>query len=371
LKRRRFLRTVGGATLGATIVRGAGCRAPDAERQTVGPDFRGWAWVHGNADRTGAEWRERFGRLRAAGIGAVLVSGGDTAVLADAAHEAGLEFHRWVWTLNRSGDAWVKENHPEWFSVSRNGDSSLTRPPYVDYYQWLCPTREPVRAYLRGVFAEAAEDPRVDGVHLDYVRHPDVILPVGLWEKYGLVQDRELPDFDFCYCDVCRSTFAAQGGTDPLALPDPTADRAWREFRWNAVTGVVRGLAEEVHAHRKPISAAVFPTPALARRLVRQAWDMWPLDAVFPMLYHSFYEEPVPWIGAAAREGVVALAGRFPLHAGLYLPDLGPDALAEAIRLARDAGAAGFALFEMGGITERHLAAIERVVLGGTAARPG
>jgi len=367
MKRRRFLRALGGATVGATIL--PGCRDSGSGGDSSAADsaatgaggrgaFRGWAWVQGGGERTADEWRQRFSRVRGAGITAVLVSGGDTATLADIAHEAGLEFHRWLWVLNRNGDAWVKENHPEWFSISRNGVSTLTDPPYVDYYRWLCPTREPVRAYLRGVVAEVARDPRVDGVHLDYIRHPDVILPVGLWKKYGLVQDREYPEYDFCYCDVCRSTFIVRGGTDPLELPDPTVDVAWREFRWASVSGVVRALAEEVRAHGKPISAAVFPTPQLARRLVRQAWDEWPLDAAFPMLYHSFYEEPVSWIGDAAREGVSALAGRVPLYAGLYLPDLAPAELAQAIEHARAAGAAGFALFELDGITDEHLARI-------------
>lgn len=47
------------------------------------------------------------------------------------------------------------------------------------------------------------------------------------------------------------------------------------------------------HAHGKKITAAVFATPSLARQLVRQAWDKWPVDAVFPMLYHNFYQPPI------------------------------------------------------------------------------
>jgi len=374
MERRGFLRALGGATVGASLLDTA-CGRDDTEAGSAlrasadssgptaaAPGFRGWTWVHGGGDRTAEEWRARFARLRGAGITAVLVSGGDTRVLSTAAHDAGLEFHRWLWIMNRSGDAWVKENHPEWFDVSRNGESSLTHPPYVGYYQWLCPTREEVREYLRRVIREVAADDAVDGVHLDYIRHPDVILPVGLWSKYDIVQDREYPEYDFCYCDVCRSTFVAQGGTDPLEQPDPTTDIAWREFRWHSVTGVVQALSEEVRSHGKPISAAVFPTPTIARQLVRQEWDRWPLDMVFPMLYNSFYEQPVSWIGAGVAEGVQALAGRFPLCAGLYLPDLDPDALAEAVEAARANGAAGFSLFEMNGITDERLRALQHAL---------
>ena len=100
--------------------------------------------------------------------------------------------------MNRPGDTWAQENHPEWFTVSRNGDSCLENPPYVGYYKWVCPSREPVREYLRGLVDELAADTQVDGVHLDYVRHCDVILPRGLWETYDLVQDVEHQRLSAC-----------------------------------------------------------------------------------------------------------------------------------------------------------------------------
>ncbi len=350
MKRRQFLEALSGTALGLGVLPAFGGCA--AGRNAVG--FKAWAWVHGGRERTRDEWQREFQRAREAGIRAVLVSGGDTELLAPAAHAEGLEYHRWVWILNRSGDRWAQQHHPEWYTVSRNLESTLEKPPYVGYYQWVCPTREPVREYLQGIVGDIARDEAVDGVHLDYIRHSDVILPVGLWAKYGLVQDREYPEFDFCYCDVCRETFREQSGTDPLELPDPTQDVAWREFRWNSVTGVVRALADAVHAHGKPITAAVFPTPTLARQLVRQAWDQWPLDAVFPMIYHEFYEEDVPWIGTATSKGVSALPAGTPLYSGLFLPSLSPEQLAEAVHVARDAGANGVALFEMGGLTEEH-----------------
>jgi uncharacterized lipoprotein YddW (UPF0748 family) len=318
--------------------------------------------VHGNANRTPDEWRARFGRLREAGIEAVLVSGGTTEMLSDAARRAGLTFHRWTWTLNRSGDRQVKDAHPDWFTVSRKGESSLTTPPYVGYYQWLCPTKPAVREYLRGLIDETAAEAAVDGVHLDYIRHCDVILPVGLWPKYGLVQDHEMAEFDFCYCDTCRETFASETGRDPATLDDPSADDEWRAFRWRGVTELVTLLADAVHDRGKPITAAVFPTPAIARRLVRQAWDEWPIDAVFPMLYHGFYNEDVSWIGRSVREGITALGAGRRLYAGLYLPDLPADSLAEAARVALAAGASGFSAFEMDGLTDSHLQAVAKVI---------
>ncbi|WP_428276457.1 family 10 glycosylhydrolase [Candidatus Palauibacter sp.] len=361
MRRREFVRAAGSAAaLGAALP--ACAFPPDPEAP-----FTLWTWVHGDRDRDTAAWRERFARLREAGFHAVLVGGGDVDLVSGAARAEGLEYHRWFWTMNRNGDAWVQENHPEWFTVSRNLESSLDHPPYVGYYKWVCPSRGPVRQYLRGRIADLAAHPAVDGVHLDYVRHCDVILPRALWETYDLVQDVEHPEFDFCYCDVCREQFAALDGRDPLEIPDPPADEAWRRFRWDSVTGVVRELAGAAHEHGKPITAAVFPTPSIARTLVRQDWDRWPLDRFFPMLYQSFYLEDIPWIGEGVREGIAALEAAAPtagerdarpLNAGLYLPALDPPALAEAVATAREAGAAGVSTFEMDGLTDDHLAAL-------------
>lgn len=171
-----------------------------------------------------------------------------------------------------------------------------------------------------------------------------------------------MPQFDFCYCEVCREKFRGQGGADPLQLPDPAADREWGEFRWSSITELVALLSRTVRARGKAMSAAVFATPTLARRLVRQEWDGWPVDMMFPVLYHHFYLEDVAWIGWAAREGVEALPRSVPLCAGLFVPRLDPSSLVKAVSLSREAGAAGVSLFSMPHLTNAHLAALGRVL---------
>ena len=100
------------------------------------------------------------------------------------------------------------------------------------------------------------------------------------------------------------------------------------------------------HNHKKPITAAVFPTPEIARRIVRQDWTNWNLDGVCPMIYHGFYNEQVSWIGDAVEEGIHFLNGKFPLYAGLFLPDFkSQNELAEGIRIALANGASGVSLF--------------------------
>ena len=139
-----------------------------------------------------------------------------------------------------------------------------------------------------------------------------------------------------------------------MNLDDPPANEEWVRFRHGQITQVVTRLADVVHSHDKMISAAVFPTPDIARRLVRQDWPSWPLDAVMPMIYHNFYEKEVSWIEAATRNGVAALDSDTPLYGGLFVPELPPDDLATAARHARAGGSTGISLFNVGNMTDAH-----------------
>ena len=87
------------------------------------------------------------------------------------------------------------------------------------------------------------------------------------------------------------------------------------------------------------------------------------------MLYQGFYNEDLAWIERSTREGVVALGGRLPLYAGLYVPDLPPADLASAASRALAGGAAGITVFEGNTLTPEHWAALAPV-LKRRAARP-
>lgn len=96
----------------------------------------------------------------------------------------------------------------------------------------------------------------------------------------------------------------------------------------------------------KQISASVFATPDLARKMVRQDWDHWDLDFVFPMVYYQFYDEPIDFMKRATEEGLEALNGKIPLYTAFYLADKTPKQLQEARRLVAQTQAAGMAYYD-------------------------
>jgi len=329
------------------------------------------AWMSGPGEATDDEIAENFDDLEEKGIDALMYNGGHDPEtyerVGQLAHDAGLEFHAWIPTMVQS---YTEELDSSWYAVNRKGESALTDPAYVPYYTFLCPNREGVYQFLENLYTDVAQVEQVDGIHLDYIRFPDVILARGLWEKYDLVMDREYPRFDYCYCDSCVTDFKEQTGIDILEVEDPAKVEEWKQFRYDLITDIVNRLSKAVHAKGKEISAAVFPGPnSVAKRIVRQEWDQWNLDAFYPMNYNDFYLEDTEWVGDVTREGVEAIDGKGEFYSGLFIcpdpeaksdePDpenhgLTPEQLDDAIRESMENGATGVCLFTPGRMTEAH-----------------
>lgn len=321
--------------------------------------LKNWVWINPDKEQMRSDIEITYKAYKAAGINGIFFEQ-DSEIHFRTAKDCGLEAHRWMWTMNR-GDKDVLKEHPDWYAVSRGGDSCADHPPYVDYYRWLCPSKKTTLDFLSDQVRQILAKDYVDGIHLDYVRYCDVILPLNLWSNYHLVQTSELPAFDFCYCSHCQEAFQAWSGQVLKDIEYPQASLSWRQFRYNQVNHIVNHLAEIAHAAGKQITAAVFPTPEVARRNVRQDWTNWQIDGVCPMIYHGFYKETTRWIGDAVAEGVHFLCNKMPLYAGLYLPDFkSTGELKEGLNYALGNGAAGISFF--GKVTDGDLACLQEVL---------
>ncbi len=356
MKKRDFIKSSLLAGIGFAGMKNSFGTATVKDQKPVG--LKHWVWENPDTKDDEKSLNDRFDRYFEAGIRGIFFEN-DSEKHFRLAKKAGLETHRWMWTMNRV-EKDLLDNHPDWYAVNRSGDSCAVKPPYVSYYRWLCPSKPEVQAYLKEQVERIVEKDYVDGIHLDYVRYCDVILPVNLWQNYGIVQQKELPEYDFCYCETCRTKYREMHGVDPLDLEYPDQILSWRQYRYDRITNVVNQLAEVAHAKGKPVTAAVFPTPEVARRLVRQDWTNWNLDGVCPMIYHGFYGEQPAWIGAAVAEGIHFLCDRFPLYAGIFLPDFkSGKELETGIRAAIENGASGISFF--GKMNEEVLSVLSKV----------
>jgi uncharacterized lipoprotein YddW (UPF0748 family) len=309
-------------------------------------------WTNPGGPYDEAKWESRLSAYDSIGISEILVHAGPDFLnqLMPLARSKGIKVHAWMWTLNRPGDT-IANKHPEWYSVNRAGKNSLEYRAYVDYYQWLSPFHPDAREHIKNNVRKLTNVDGLASIHLDYVRYVDVILGADLQPKYGLVQDRELPEYDYGYHPIAREGFKAIFGKDPQEFEHPELSTEWRQYRLNAVSSLVNELVDIAHESGHKMTAAVFPFPEMSRQMVRQPWDDFNLDAAFPMLYNNFYRENVNWIGFATKQGVRDVD--FPIYSGLFDPALkDPADLEKAIRLSKENGAKGISIFTANSLNE-------------------
>lgn len=336
-----------------------------------------YVWQQWDDSTSVATLERDFATWKSHGVTGVCFNAGfdleRTQIAANAAKQLGLEYHAWIPSLTQGG------RDSTWYTVNRLGESAYDKPVYVPYYTTLDPNNPEVVEWLCEQYARVAEIPEVDYVQLDYIRYADVILARGLWDKYGLVMNEEYPKADYCYCDRCVADFKQQSGMDIREVKDPSAVKEWAQFRCDNVTRCVNAICKVVHERGKKVSADVFPGPdSHARWMVRQEWNKWDVDAVFPMLYNDFYLQPAAWVGTMTDEAVKAVADRkTPVYSGLFIchewrnkdkvvdPEhsgLLPSEIEVAVTGSMQAGATGICLFTPKSMTPEHWEALKKVI---------
>jgi len=336
---------------------------------------KNWIWIRPDLSWTEDQWKEQFAVLKQTGIDAILpqiwnshhtlfdhpflpVKERWLEKIIPLAHANALEVHAWMWSMPMNVPEMI-EKHPDWFSFNRNGDPSHTHPAYVDYYKFLCPCHPEVQEYLATIVETLGKIEDLDGIHLDYIRQPDVILAEALQPKYDIVQDKEYPEYDYPYSQNCRNAFKEEHGIDPMDLGDDAPSHAaWRQFRYDAISSIVNDFAvPKARKYQKTITAAVFPN----WESVRQQWQRWDLDAFLPMLYHKFYNKDIDWIGEHVEINRQLVPQGKEIYAGLFLEHLQPNEIARACAIAREKGAKGISFFAMSNFNPEFQKAFKKI----------
>ena len=311
-----------------------------------------WCWITYKADDN---WEEICQKMQDAGIKGMLLSAPAEKYpeVIKIAKKYNIDIHAWQWVMNRGGKE-ILQNHPDWLSVNREGKSLAQDTAYVPYYKFLCPAIPEVRQYIKAEMEKILQIEGLKGLSLDYIRYVDVILPENIQPKYNIVQDKEYPEWDYGYHPAMLKKFENLHHYNPLELEDPSTDEKWKQFRYDQITEIVNMLADLTHQHDKIISASPFPSPAIARKMVRQDWDKWNLDLVFPMIYSGFYADGgEDWIANCVKEGVESVQAKgTKVYCGLFSSHHKNDTLdlQKAMSVAMENGASGIAIFSYRGL---------------------
>jgi len=293
--------------------------------------------------------------------------------MAEACHSNGMEFHAWTVNnmLTSAYSPEFREEHRDWLAVNRNGQTGLEFPLW-GRQTWWCPTSDGyLNHYLRRW--ESLVDLGADGLHFDFIRYPDI----WDYEDGRAIERPEVPDYSFCYCPRCRRRFKEEVGVDPMDVPlDPGNELylKWTRWRMDVITQVVKTIREETDIRLK-LSAAVFPTPDIARTVVLQDWPSFAdqLDFICTMIYTpKQWGRPITWIKDATQEGLAemkgssaeapAKAGKCAYYAGFGYPmrQHTPEDLRTGILSAAEGGADGAVVFRYPSPTPEQMESIRQ-----------
>jgi len=285
------------------------------------------------------------------------------------AHLVGLRVHAWVNVLSLASHRDAKivaQVGRDAVLVDQRGRSILDYPkldvpePDRRYYRmgtpavWLDPAAPGVAAYLAATFAELmTRYPELDGLHLDYIRYPDV-LPFSPGSRFGV-------GLDFGYGESTRARFQAETG---LAAPfgdDLRNANRWDAWRRDKMSELVRELRMAVRSaqpeapeREQPLlSAAVgtyFERVYLAEAQDWKGWiDDGLLEFAVPMAYtldDRLFRYMVEGFASGPR------SDRIWIGHGSWLFAQHPERALAQLEVAQSAGARGDVLFSYDSIAD-------------------
>jgi uncharacterized lipoprotein YddW (UPF0748 family) len=201
---------------------------------------------------------------------------------------------------------------------------------------WLDPASPEVRAYLVKAVRELATNPKLDGVHLDFVRYPDFIS---------------------CFGPGVKQRFEKDSGRVAADWPEDVKTGALRQMfiQWRAkqVSDFVQDARREMKrsAPGKLLTAAVYGKYPSCLDAVGQDWESWVniglVDYVVPMDYTEDFSKFGEWLAAQTRTRKQAM--RVVPGIGVTAAESRLDAIQviDQIQASRRAGCPGFALFDL------------------------
>jgi uncharacterized lipoprotein YddW (UPF0748 family) len=288
------------------------------------------------------------------------------------AHARGVELHAWLNALpgwasptannaafcslltesSRGSPRHILLTHPDWVMTLRDGTPMDCYTSQDVEYAYVSPGIPAARAHLAAVAADVVRRYGVDGVHLDRIRYP------------GPAWSHDAPSV---------TAFKRQTGREPARGSDPE----WDRFRREQISAVVKNVFDSITAVRPTIvlSAAVWP---IHDRMTfgwpsssgvgqfyqdARAWAAGGfVDVLSPMAYFPINERYCSYAfpGGRTNPDWACLlddhqAGLRSTGAQLYMglsAELGADEVARQVRIGREKGVHGFALYSYGPANE-------------------
>jgi hypothetical protein len=217
-------------------------------------------------------------------------------------HEYGIEVHAWVQNFfigtveaQEQGNMKLANYYRDWL-MDRKGKDTFFYTASNTNFMFLNPYDPNVRTFLIEFYREMLEKYDIDGLHLDYIRFPEL--------NYGAD--------DFGYNENIVSAWQKQNNTtiDPATLTSGSLHQSWIAFRQEIINSFVKEVYEMV-MDTKPetwLSAAVYPGIPNIKNEIFQDCDNWVKNGYMDELFSMSYGADNAYVSSNASK-FVSLAG--------------------------------------------------------------
>ena len=261
-------------------------------------------------------------------------------------HEEGIEIHAWVENffvgyLNKDGTFSndILKKFKNQLLLDKEGNNFYYYNERATFV-FLNPFDRACRDYIISIYEELIGKYDLDGIHLDYIRFPEL--------NYG--------KNDYGYNADIIDAFKKETGItqDPRTFVDGTLnDKKWDEFRANIITTFVKEVFDVV-CNNKPemlITCATYPDMANAKKTIAQDVETWVKNGYIDEVFSMTYSGDNTYVYNNAKQYATICNGKSFYSTGLAaFMDTTKENFAHQLPSVKLAGATGIAVFALANI---------------------
>ncbi|MBP3386895.1 MAG: family 10 glycosylhydrolase [Clostridia bacterium] len=261
-------------------------------------------------------------------------------------HEEGIEIHAWVENffvgyLNKDGTFSndILNKFKNQLLLDKEGNNFYYYNERATFV-FLNPFDRECRDYILEVYTKLIEKYDLDGIHLDYIRFPEL--------NYG--------KNDYGYNADIIDAFKKETGItqDPRTFAEGTAnDNKWDAFRANIITTFVKEVFDLV-CDRSPemlITCATYPDMANAKKTIAQDVESWVKNGYIDEVFSMTYSGDNNYVYDNAKKYSSVCNGKSFYSTGLAaFMDTTNENFAYQLPIVKQAGATGISIFALANI---------------------
>lgn len=260
-------------------------------------------------------------------------------------HENGIEVHAWVQNFfigtveaQEQANMALANAYPDWLK-DKNGKNTFFYSASNTNFIFLNPYDKEVRSFLIDFYKEMLEKYDIDGIHLDYIRFPEL--------NYGKT--------DFGYNENIVTAWQIENATtvNPATLTSGALYQSWLKFRQDIINSFVKEVYEMIKAEDPDtwLTAAVYPGIPSIKNDIFQDCANWVENGYVDELFSMSYGADNAYVSNNASKFVTLSGNKCFYSTGISaFGETVPMNFALQMTEVRQTGADGVAIFSLANI---------------------